>query len=480
MNSQIGAAFCGRYITHVKDKISVTTMKLILSIFLWFILANVTVEIQHNSLQFRSMIYYLTERLPTEYDHYGCWCGSQIKGDLYVDKTDLCCKIHQQCYSDVTTASSCSGTLALAAYDVKYSNGTISCKENVDECNYGSCMCDKRAAECFKRHQSTFNVSLFYNISKEECEMKPQPTCCAKAVWNSSGQTVAGGFGDGRGLHQLSHPYNVFVDKDRSVYIADSGNHRIQKWAPGATSGVVVAGGNGFGSAANQLDGPSSVFVDGDGDLYIADNGNYRIQKWKKDSKFGITVAGGNKKGNSTTQIGGSLGIFVDKSGNIYISDYTFQRIVKWAPNATSGTLVAGGNGQGSDANQFNEPEGIHVDVQGNIYVADSTNNRIQKWEPGANTGVTVAGGSKGPNAHQLYVPWDVTLDSYGNIYVSDRGNNRIQKLTPDSTPTAITLFQNLSNPTGLALDFNGNIYVADNGKQRIQMFTLESGALDC
>ena len=28
-------------------------------------------------------------------------------------------------------------------------------------------------------------------------------------------------------------------------YVADEGNHRIVKWAPGSEEGVVVAGGNG-------------------------------------------------------------------------------------------------------------------------------------------------------------------------------------------------------------------------------------------
>ena len=55
------------------------------------------------------------------------------------------------------------------------------------------------------------------------------------------------------------------------MYIADKGNHRIQKWTPGATEGTTVAGGNGEGSAANKLNKPTGIALDASGNLYIAD-----------------------------------------------------------------------------------------------------------------------------------------------------------------------------------------------------------------
>ena len=49
---------------------------------------------------------------------------------------------------------------------------------------------------------------------------------------------INGYFGDG----ELSQPRGIAIDGDRRVYVAGSGNHRIQVFAPGAgscTSGVV-------------------------------------------------------------------------------------------------------------------------------------------------------------------------------------------------------------------------------------------------
>ena len=44
-------------------------------------------------------------------------------------------------------------------------------------------------------------------------------------------------------MNQLNDPHGVFVDNDGNIYVADSNNHRIVKWAPSASEGVVVAGG---------------------------------------------------------------------------------------------------------------------------------------------------------------------------------------------------------------------------------------------
>jgi hypothetical protein len=46
--------------------------------------------------------------------------------------------------------------------------------------------------------------------------------------------------------------------------------------------GITVAGGNGEGSAANQFSYPTGLFVDASGNIYVADSYNHRIQKWGK------------------------------------------------------------------------------------------------------------------------------------------------------------------------------------------------------
>ena len=107
------------------------------------------------------------------------------------------------------------------------------------------------------------------------------------------GTTVAGGNGQGSASNQFNRPKGIVFDASGNMYIADKGNHRIQKWTPGATEGTTVAGGNGEGSAANQLDQPIGIALDASGNLYIADELNHRVQKCAPVSSKGVTVAGG-------------------------------------------------------------------------------------------------------------------------------------------------------------------------------------------
>ena len=93
---------------------------------------------------------------------------------------------------------------------------------------------------------------------------------------------VAGG-SLGPAANELYLPFAVIVDNSGNIYIADSYNSRIQKWAPGATTGVTVAGSSTgiSGSAYNQLNSPLAIFLDaGAKNLYICDYGNNRIVKW--------------------------------------------------------------------------------------------------------------------------------------------------------------------------------------------------------
>ena len=43
--------------------------------------------------------------------------------------------------------------------------------------------------------------------------------------------TVAGGNGQGSLANQFSNPFGVAVDGSRNVYVADTLNHRVQKWS---------------------------------------------------------------------------------------------------------------------------------------------------------------------------------------------------------------------------------------------------------
>ena len=103
----------------------------------------------------------------------------------------------------------------------------------------------------------------------------------------------------------------------RDVYVADSGNHRVQRFSP---SGTFIASSGTLGSANGQLNFPSGLAFGESDRLYVADTGNHRIQRFitanggiiaVKDSvpddpeDFTFTAGGGlipTRSGSTTTE----------------------------------------------------------------------------------------------------------------------------------------------------------------------------------
>ena len=86
----------------------------------------------------------------------------------------------------------------------------------------------------------------------------------------------------GSGPGQFHLPLGVAVDGSGNVFIADassdgSGTNRIQKFD---VNGVFLTAWGSLGSGNGQLFLPSGVATDGSGSVYVADTYNHRIQKF--------------------------------------------------------------------------------------------------------------------------------------------------------------------------------------------------------
>ncbi len=108
-----------------------------------------------------------------------------------------------------------------------------------------------------------------------------------------TGTTVAGGNGAGSNANQLFKPAGIFVT-GTTLYIADAGNNRIQRWISGSVNGITYLGGNGSGSNANQLKYPQGLFIASNKSIYVADNLNNRVQAFYTpiDSNWKVTDTG--------------------------------------------------------------------------------------------------------------------------------------------------------------------------------------------
>jgi sugar lactone lactonase YvrE len=179
--------------------------------------------------------------------------------------------------------------------------------------------------------------------------------------------------------------WQLFVDVYGSIYVSDQSNNRVLRFPPNSLNGTtasIVAGTGASGTAPMQLNTPGGVFVDDSLTVFIADTNNHRIQKWKFAACRGETVAGKVSNGGSTlSQLSSPSSIVVDSNGCLYISDAGNNRILRWATGASVGECISGcSGGAGSSYYQLNSPFTVAFDSQGSLYVSDASNNRVQKF----------------------------------------------------------------------------------------------------
>jgi DNA-binding beta-propeller fold protein YncE len=139
----------------------------------------------------------------------------------------------------------------------------------------------------------------------------------------------------------LVDPRAHVVDAEGGIYILERGGHALRFVDPqGRIRTVAGTGKPGAGSGPAlkaALNGPKHICIDRDGSVLIADTENHRIVRYVPEKQEIVVVAGTGKKGAAglggdplkaeLSQPHGVLG--EPKTGDIYISDSSNNRIVK-------------------------------------------------------------------------------------------------------------------------------------------------------
>ncbi|CAF1375842.1 unnamed protein product [Adineta ricciae] len=327
-----------------------------------------------------------------------------------------------------------------------------------------------------------------------------------------------------------SSPFDIFVNTNNTIYVANQANSRVLVWTQGSTWPIQ--------NLSRNVSSPYSLFVTTAGEIYIdSASSTGRIDRWTSNASSGVPVLYLCSK---------CYDVFVDAHDIIYCSMQSRHQIVSKSLKTSSNAFatVAGSGSAGYAANMLNQPWGIFVDTNSDLYVADQYNHRIQLFRSGQLNGITVAGntsinltiplsypsgivldfdgylfivdkynhrivgsdssgfrcvvgctGSAGSNTDQLYYPTSMSFDSYGNMFITDTSNSRIQKFIrlnnsrvpsynqpkfcPDASwyPNATTFAAGGNNiigwsPFGIFIGINNTIYVADRANYRVQIWS--------
>jgi tripartite motif-containing protein 71 len=207
--------------------------------------------------------------------------------------------------------------------------------------------------------------------------------------------------------------------------------------------------------------------------LYIADSGNNRVQRFSLIKRSFSTIAGekhGEPAGGTVSVLSlcGPQSIATDVSGYVYIADTWNHRILKIDP---LGRLQMEIGGLGSTGQQFRNPQGVMVDFKNNIYISDTGNHRVHKLDFSGSQ-VAIWGG-EGTGKGQFQNPTGQAIDRFGNVYVADRGNHRIQIFSPEGRYLAEFGQQVLDDPVDVAVDNSFRAYVTDAAAGDIEVFRI-------
>ncbi|CAF0777043.1 unnamed protein product [Adineta steineri] len=320
------------------------------------------------------------------------------------------------------------------------------------------------------KHSTASTATILKNPVTAQFQKQQKQSQTKKNKFQQSAITVAGGNGDGDELNQLYNPWGIFIDNNKSIYIADCGNDRIVKWKLNSNIGQIIAGGNG--NQNNQLNCPTDIVFDKKNNSFIiSDMGNKRVIRCFDQNQTNQQILISNIHCSR---------LIIDKNGFIYVSDYDNDEVRRWKQGDKKGELVAGGNGQGNALNQLNFPTYIFIDEDYCLYISDTNNHRVMKWKKDAKEGIVVAGGNgEGNSLKQLYHPAGVIVNHLGQIYVADHGNHRVMRWCEGDAEGEIVVGGNyegnqsnqLNYPIGLSSDNEGNLYVADLKNHRIQKY---------
>lgn len=206
---------------------------------------------------------------------------------------------------------------------------------------------------------------------------------------NITGWKLSGGFGGfGTEVGEFNKPKGfVFeemgVDGFPMFVVADNGNSRIQVLSllcDGDTCEGYAFG--GFGDSQGLFDGPTNVAVSWEERpyIYVADTGNDRIQKFTVDGTFVLEF--GNS-GPDSIRLGSPTGLVSIPDGRILVVDSGHHRIqvFDW-----DGGFITSWGRQGNGPGEFNSPIDIcrfkdYEDKPARIGVSDYDNNRVQVFD---------------------------------------------------------------------------------------------------
>lgn len=229
--------------------------------------------------------------------------------------------------------------------------------------------------------------------------------------------------GQGKGPGQFKEPRGISVDPRGFLYVADTGNQRIQKMD---SNGGFVTEVGGFGWEKEQFDGPLALSARNGLDVFVADYNNHRIERYDKDLHYLAS----------------------------------FRSSEEW-----------------SEHHKFGFPMGVDLSFQGELFCVDGENYRVLKLDVLGNPQISFGDFDAGEG--RLVQPQRIVVSEHGKVYVSDEEGGRVVVFDIHGN-YLFTLGEGiLERPVGMCKAGQRFLFVADVKKAMVFVFQEEGGLVE-
>ena len=222
-------------------------------------------------------------------------------------------------------------------------------------------------------------------------------------VFDQTGQRKSTIGSSGSGDGQFSYLHGISIKGD-VLYVADSGNHRVQKLT---SSGKFLHKFGQQGSGQGQFNLPVAVIIDSNNKLIVSDYNNHRIQIFNENGGWLLTIDG---KGSGNHSFQYPWGLALDLQGNIHVALQRSNTIKVFSKEGVYVRMYGDPNG----------PRGLAIDDEGYSLVSEWSGHCLSIYDPEGNKIHTVG---------NLKDPYGTALDPRdGSVFIANYGAKTVLK----------------------------------------------------
>jgi DNA-binding beta-propeller fold protein YncE len=297
----------------------------------------------------------------------------------------------------------------------------------------------------FTDPDNRYNNTTVYRVPTEPAATLDLPDAPAEDMYT-------GGTGSAPG--QFAEPRGIALDKLKHIYVADTGNGRVQEFS---SDGSLVRTIGQAGTGEGQLDRPTGVAVTTNGHIHVA-TGDGRVHEYDADGTH-VRETRGPAPGF------GPLADIVAAGNRVFVLDPDNGRVVRIDENGIE--IAFGSVGDGPD--QLREPTGIGASSSW-IYVADTGNARVavfnEDGEPRETWSVPEWVGTTDRTA-------DVTGDGAGRVWLTNpAGDSILVYRDGASVGTLPVQDPPIDDPAGIVSAPGNALFVVNRTPGRVSMVT--------